>query len=84
MCVPVTALLDRESCDVSNSKPNVARNLSTLVRDALSDRRGAVSTEYVVLVGTVGLAFVFAAVTVGPRLIKDFQRARDITASPVP
>ncbi|MGZ3420767.1 MAG: Flp family type IVb pilin [Polyangiales bacterium] len=58
----------------------MAPTLSSLLRD----RRGAVSTEYVVLVGTVGLAFVFAAITVGPRLIKDFQRARDITASPVP
>jgi Flp pilus assembly pilin Flp len=58
--------------------------VSLSTKSLIRDRRGAVSTEYVVLVGTVGLAFVFAAITVGPRLIKDFQRARDITASPVP
>ena len=50
----------------------------------LRDRRGAVSTEYVVLVGTMGLAFVAAMLTVGPQLVKDFQRGRDITASPLP
>ncbi len=53
-------------------------------RALLRDRRGAISTEYVVLVGTMGLAFVFAMLTVGPKLVKDFQRARDVTASPIP
>ena len=53
-------------------------------RSLLRDRRGAVSTEYIVLVGTMGLAFVAAMLTVGPRLVKDFQRGRDITASPLP
>jgi hypothetical protein len=41
-------------------------------------------TEYVVLVGTMGLAVVFAILTVGPKLVKDFDRARNITASPIP
>lgn len=59
---------------------NAAREGRALLRD----RRGAVSTEYVVLVGTMGLAFVFAMLTVGPKLVKDFQRARDVTASPIP
>lgn len=36
------------------------------------------------LVGTMGLAFVVAAITVGPKIVKDFQRARDVTASPIP
>jgi Flp pilus assembly pilin Flp len=53
-------------------------------RSLLRDRRGAVSTEYVVLVGTMGLAFVASMLTVGPRLVKDYVRARDITASPLP
>lgn len=61
------------------------RSLFARLRAALiGDRRGAVQTEYVVLVGTVGLAFVFAMVTVGPKLVKDFQRARNITAAPIP
>ena len=50
----------------------------------LADRRGAIATEYVVLVGTIGLAVVFALITVGPKLVKDFTRSRDITASPIP
>lgn len=57
--------------------------MSTL-RAIISDRRGAVSTEYIVLVGTVGLAFVFAMITVGPQLVRDFTRARNITTSPIP
>ena len=68
------------SCGRTNSQNTVSRSPSNLIRD----KRGAVQTEYVVLVGTVGLAFVFAAITVGPKLIKDFQRARDIVASPIP
>jgi Flp pilus assembly pilin Flp len=48
------------------------------------DTRGAVSTEYVVLVGTMGLAVVFALVAVGPKLLKDFQFAQTITAAPIP
>ena len=54
------------------------------VRSLFVDTRGAVSTEYVVLVGTIGLAAVFALVTVGPKLVKDFERARNIVASPIP
>lgn len=50
----------------------------------LRDERGAVSTEYLVLVGTVGLALVFALVAVGPNLVKDFQTTRTVIAAPVP
>jgi Flp pilus assembly pilin Flp len=53
--------------------------------DQLSrDQRGAVSTEYLVLVGTMGLALVFALVAVGPGLVKDFQNTRTVIAAPVP
>ncbi|MBL8715393.1 MAG: hypothetical protein JNL79_05325 [Myxococcales bacterium] len=58
--------------------------LREIIHGAVHDRRGAVQTEYIVLVGTVGLAFVFAMITVGPQLVKDFTRARNITASPLP
>jgi len=60
-----------------------ARSPSSL-RGLLEDRRGAVTTEYVVLVGTIGFAVLFALLTVGPQLVTDFARSRDITASPVP
>ena len=54
--------------------------LASLIRD----RKGAVTTEYVVLVGTIGFAVLFALITVGPKLVSDFTRARDITSSPIP
>ncbi|HTJ80127.1 MAG TPA: hypothetical protein VL400_00350 [Polyangiaceae bacterium] len=47
-------------------------------------RRGAVSTEYVVLIGTVGLALVFAIVAVGPTLVKSYSRTRSVLAAPFP
>jgi Flp pilus assembly pilin Flp len=46
--------------------------------------RGAVSTEYAVLVGTVGLAAVFALVAVGPVLVAGFERSRNIIVAPFP
>jgi len=56
-----------------------------LVRRLLTlGSRGAVSTEYVVLVGTVGLAAVFALVAVGPVLVKGFERSRNIITAPFP
>lgn len=50
----------------------------------MRDTRGAVSTEYVVLVGTIGLATVFALVAVGPVLVQGFERSRNILTSPFP
>lgn len=50
----------------------------------LRDKRGAVSTEYLVLVATMGLGLVFALVAVGPGLVKDFQTTRTVIAAPVP
>lgn len=72
----VAAPLDPLAPGATDSKPEMRR----LIRD----RRGAVPTEYVVLVGTMGLAVVFALITVGPKLVKDFTRARNITAAPIP
>jgi Flp pilus assembly pilin Flp len=48
------------------------------------DRRGAVSTEYVVLLGAVGLVIVFSLVAVGPKLVKDFTSTRTLIAAPFP
>jgi Flp pilus assembly pilin Flp len=53
-------------------------------RSLIKDRRGAIQTEYVVLIGTMGLAVMFALVTIGPKLVKDFTRARNVTAAPIP
>lgn len=48
------------------------------------DTRGAISTEYAVLLGSVGLVVVFALVAVGPVLVKSFQTTRTVIASPFP
>lgn len=57
--------------------------MSTL-RQLAGDQRGAVSTEYVVLMGAVGLVVVFALVAVGPVLVKDFETTRTVIAAPFP
>jgi Flp pilus assembly pilin Flp len=74
------APLDPVPLGATDSKAATAMQKRSLIKD----RRGAITTEYVVLVGTMGLAVVFALVTVGPRLVKDFQRARNVTAAPIP
>jgi Flp pilus assembly pilin Flp len=48
------------------------------------DARGAAMSEYVVLVGVVGLVVMAALLVVGPKLVKDYSRARDIVAAPTP
>ena len=48
------------------------------------DTRGAVSTEYVVLMSTMGLVVAFSLVAVGPTLVKSFQTTRTVIASPFP
>ncbi len=58
-----------------------ARFASRLVA---GDRRGAVSTEYVVLMGAVGIGIVFALVATGPTLVKDFETTRTAIAAPFP
>jgi Flp pilus assembly pilin Flp len=50
----------------------------------LRDKRGAVTTEYVVLMGAVGLVVVFSLVAVGPGLVKDFETTRTVIAAPFP
>ena len=58
--------------------------MSSLRQLVPSDTRGAVSTEYVVLMGAVGLGVVFALVAIGPKLVKDFETTRTVIAAPVP
>ena len=58
--------------------------MATLRQLLGDDTRGAVSTEYVVLMGAVGLVVVFSLVAIGPGLVKDFQTTRTVIAAPVP
>jgi Flp pilus assembly pilin Flp len=50
----------------------------------LPDARGGLTTEYVVLVGTVALVVVAALISIGPRLVADFEKTRDATIHPMP
>jgi hypothetical protein len=49
-----------------------------------ANQRGAISTEYVVIVGTMGLVVAFAIVKMGPRLLEDFRGTRSVIMSPLP
>jgi Flp pilus assembly pilin Flp len=62
----------------------ILRAMTFLRRLLVRDTRGAVSTEYVVLVGTMGLAVVFSLVAIGPKLVQDFRFTRTIIAAPIP
>lgn len=50
----------------------------------LRDNRGAVLTEYIVLVGAVGLIVAFAVSVAGVDLIRRFETARLLLLMPVP
>lgn len=48
------------------------------------NQRGAVTVEYVVLVGTVGLGLAFAVAFLGPHLVGSYVHARDTLIWPMP
>lgn len=50
----------------------------------LGGTRGAVSTEYVIVVGAVGLLFMAAMVAIGPGLVDSYEVTRSVVASPYP
>lgn len=58
--------------------------VAALLRRLVGDERGAVTTEYVVLVGTVGLLLVGAIVGVGPMLVTSYERSRAFLLAPFP
>jgi Flp pilus assembly pilin Flp len=47
-----------------------------------TDTRGAVTTEYVILVGTVGLVVAAALFGLGPGLVANYELTRSVIASP--
>jgi len=47
-------------------------------------QRGAVSVEYVVLLGTCGLVISLAIVSLGPAIAAAYQQNRQIVIAPVP
>lgn len=48
------------------------------------DRRGAIMTEYVVLLGTVCIGFAAAILGLGPSLVANYERSQAIILSPFP
>ena len=51
---------------------------------ALRDGRGAVMTEYVVLLGVCCIAISAAIIGLGPHLIANYERSQGILLSPFP
>ena len=52
--------------------------------DVARDPRGAVMSEYVVLVGVVGVVLAAAVAALGPSLLASYYRARGILIVPMP
>jgi len=50
----------------------------------MRDERGAVVTEYVALVGLVGIGLILMLIAIGPTLVEGYQYTRNIVASPFP
>ena len=60
----------------------VPPTMKALIRRLASDTGGAVSTEYVVLVGTVALGLSVAIAALGPGLVASYEKTRSVIASP--
>jgi Flp pilus assembly pilin Flp len=58
--------------------------LRTLAARLVRDERGAVMSEYVVLLGAAGLVIAAAIAGLGPSLVASYDRARSILVSPMP
>jgi hypothetical protein len=54
------------------------------VSQLLGRTRGAVSTEYVIVVGTVGLLFIAAMAAIAPGMVRNYETTRSVIASPYP
>ena len=59
-------------------------SLTSGTKRLVSDERGVVMTEYVVVVGVVSLAIASALVAVGPLLLASYERSRAILIGPFP
>jgi hypothetical protein len=63
---------------------SIRKGCSTWVRWLRLGTSGAVSSEYVLLLGAAGLVISAAIVSVGPGLVSSYGRARTIIVSPSP
>jgi len=62
----------------------LSRSVNASWRRARARQRGAVSVEYVVLLGTCGLVISLAIVALGPAIATAYQQNRQIVIAPVP
>jgi Flp pilus assembly pilin Flp len=53
-------------------------------RSLASDRRGAIATEYVTLLGLCAIAIAVAVVGWGPPLVRSYSRTRAVMVAPTP
>jgi Flp pilus assembly pilin Flp len=64
--------------------PSRLSRYTAKLRDLVRDKRGAITTEYVIVVGTMSLLIVGALVSVGPLLLAGYERSRALLIAPFP
>jgi Flp pilus assembly pilin Flp len=64
--------------------PSRISRYTAKVRELVRDKRGAITTEYVIVVGTMSLLIVGALVSVGPLLLASYERSRALLIAPFP
>lgn len=62
---------------------HISRHMAKM-RELVRDKRGAMTTEYVIIVGTMSLLIVGALVSVGPLLLASYERSRALLIAPFP
>ena len=65
---------------ITRSDASASRSLLAALRDG----RGAVMTEYVVLLGVLAIAVSAAIIGLGPHLVANYERSQGILLSPFP
>jgi Flp pilus assembly pilin Flp len=83
--LPPSGANEVELPEVTGSQwQRLARLAARVVAELVADERGAMTTEYVVLVGTVSLLVVGALVSVGPLLLNSYEKSRAVLIGPFP
>ena len=72
------------SSDLTSHLLDKLTRLRARLLELVRDKKGAVTTEYVVVVGTTGLLLVGALVSVGPLLLASYERSRALLIAPFP
>jgi hypothetical protein len=78
------SLVERVRASLRRVLSSIGSRLAADRHRLAADRHGAVSTEYVIVVGTVGLLVVSAFLVIGPELVTEYNHARNLLAIPFP